>query len=73
MAPLWERRPGEIAKNTVEYLFPKQVSEQTVAAADAWLADPAHPAPLRRLVSEGRDGVARSLRAQQRDRQAAGS
>ena len=70
IAPMWERRPGEIAKNAVEYLFPKQVSEETVRAADAWLADPGHPAPLRRLVSEGRDGVARSLHAQQRDREA---
>ncbi|QNG38044.1 aminopeptidase N [Geodermatophilaceae bacterium NBWT11] len=70
IAPLWDRRPGEIAKNAVEYLFPKQVSPATVEAADAWLADPSHPAPLRRLVSEGRDGVARALHAQQRDAEA---
>jgi aminopeptidase N len=64
---LWERRPGEIAKNAVEYLFPKIVEQRTVDAADAWLADATTPAPLRRLVSEGRDGVARALRARQRD------
>jgi aminopeptidase N len=64
---LWERRPGEIAKNAVEYLFPKIVEPRTVDAADAWLADVTAPAPLRRLVSEGRDGVARALRARQRD------
>ncbi|MGY1844342.1 aminopeptidase N [Modestobacter sp. SYSU DS0875] len=64
---VWDRRPGEIAKNAVEYLFPKVIEEQTVATADQWLADPGHPAALRRLVSEGRDGVARALRARARD------
>jgi aminopeptidase N len=67
IGPLWDRRPGEIAKNAVQYLFPPIVEQRTLAAADAWLADPGYPAPLRRLVLEGRDGVARALRAQQRD------
>jgi aminopeptidase N len=65
--PLWDRRPGEIAKNAVQYLFPPVVELRTVQAADAWLADPEHPAPLRRLVAEGRDGIARALRARERD------
>ncbi|MDP9460376.1 MAG: aminopeptidase N, partial [Actinomycetota bacterium] len=65
--PLWDRRPGEIAKNAVQYLFPPVVEPGTIAAADAWLADPDHPAPLRRLVAEGRDGIARALRARERD------
>ncbi|MCW2509689.1 MAG: pepN, partial [Modestobacter sp.] len=70
---LWERRPGEIAKNTVEYLFPKIIEERTLAAADRWLGEQQDaPAPLRRLVSEGRDGVARALWARKRDA-AAGS
>jgi aminopeptidase N len=69
---MWERRPGEIAKNTVEYLFPKIIEARTVQAADAWLADTSGPAPLRRLVSEGRDGVARALRARERDAAAGG-
>jgi aminopeptidase N len=72
IGPLWERRPGEIAKNAVQYLFPPVVESRTVAAADAWLSDPDHPAPLRRLVSEGRDGIARALRARERDAQAEG-
>ncbi len=67
IADMWERRPGEIAKNAVEYLFPKIIEPRTLQAADAWLADGTAPAPLRRLVLEGRDGVARSLRARQRD------
>ncbi|HEX2073940.1 MAG TPA: ERAP1-like C-terminal domain-containing protein, partial [Geodermatophilus sp.] len=65
--PLWERRPGEIAKNAVQYLFPPVVELGTVQAADAWLAGHDHPAPLRRLVVEGRDGIARALRARERD------
>jgi aminopeptidase N len=65
--PLWDRRPGEIAKNAVQYLFPSIVEPRTIEAADAWLADEDQPAPLRRLVSEGRDGIARALRARERD------
>jgi aminopeptidase N len=67
--PLWDRRHGEIAKNGVQYLFPPVVEARTIAAADAWLADADHPAPLRRLVAEGRDGIARALRARERDGQ----
>ncbi|MEX5717444.1 aminopeptidase N [Geodermatophilus maliterrae] len=67
IGPMWERRPGEIAKNAVQYLFPPVVEERTLQAADAWLAEEDHPAPLRRLVTEGRDGIARALHARQRD------
>jgi aminopeptidase N len=65
--PLWDRRPGEIAKNAVQYLFPPVIEQRTIEAADAWLADEDQPGPLRRLVSEGRDGIARALRARERD------
>jgi aminopeptidase N len=40
-----------------------QISEATVAASDAWLAAPDRPAALRRVVMDGRDGVARAVRA----------
>jgi aminopeptidase N len=65
--PLWDRRPGEIAKNAVQYLFPPVVEPRTIVAADAWLADEKQPPPLRRLVFEGRDGIARALRARECD------
>ena len=42
--PLWDRRPGEIAKNAVQYLFPPVVEPRTIVAADAWLADAEQPA-----------------------------
>ena len=67
--PLWDRRPGEIAKNAVQYLFPPVVEQRTVDAADASLSAPEQPSSLRRLVSEGRDGIARALRARERDAQ----
>jgi aminopeptidase N len=67
IGPIWARRPGEIAKNAVQYLFPPIVEPRTIAAADTWLADAEQPAPLRRLVSEGRDGIARALRAREHD------
>ena len=44
-----------------------QVSEETVALTDAWLAGDGHPASLRRLVAEGRDGVLRALKARAKD------
>jgi aminopeptidase N len=65
--PLWDLRPGEIAKSTAQYLFPPMVEPRTIAAADQWLADAEQPPPLRRLVFEGRDGIARALRARERD------
>jgi aminopeptidase N len=65
--PLWDRRPGEIAKNAVQYLFPPVVEPRTIVAADAWLADKDQPPPLRRLIFEGRDGIARALRARECD------
>jgi aminopeptidase N len=68
IASIWARLDSEPAQEFVELAYPyQQVREQTVAATDAWLAEPGHPAPLRRLVSEGRDTVVRALRARTRD------
>jgi aminopeptidase N len=64
---VWERRTSKLAQYVVIGLFPAAVTQSTVDAADAWLADETKPPALRRLVSEGRDGIARSLRARARD------
>jgi len=64
---VWERRSSEIAQQVVVGLFPAVVEQATVDAADGWLADATKPSALRRLVSEGRDGIARSLRCRERD------
>ena len=40
----------------------------TKRSTTRWLADnPGEPAPLRRLIAEGRDGISRALRARAKD------
>jgi aminopeptidase N len=69
VADVWERRTSERAQPVVVGLFPAwAVDKATVDAADAWLADSAHPPALRRLVSEGRAGIVRALAAREFDR-----
>jgi aminopeptidase N len=68
VADVWARRDSEQAQEFVVLGYPAyQVSDQTVAATDRWLAQDGHPASLRRLIAEGKDGVLRALRARNRD------
>jgi aminopeptidase N len=70
VAEIWDRRSSEVAQNMVLGLFPRLLVEQaTLDTADAWLAGD-HPPALRRLVSEQRDGVRRSLAARATDAKA---
>ncbi|WP_088975661.1 aminopeptidase N [Micromonospora coxensis] len=72
VAQVWAQRDSEPAQEFVQLAYPAYlVEEETVAATDAWLAQDGHPASLRRLVAEGRDGVVRALRARARDAQTA--
>ncbi|MEU8438606.1 aminopeptidase N [Streptomyces sp. NPDC029216] len=65
---IWESRSHEIAQQIAVGLYPAlQVSEETLAATDAWLASAEPNAALRRLVSESRSGVERALKAQAAD------
>jgi len=65
---VWDTRDGDPAQEFALLAYPAyQVSEKIVTLSDAWLATSDHPAPLRRLVAEGRDGVIRALRARVRD------
>jgi aminopeptidase N len=69
VADVWDRRSSERAQPVALGLFPSwAVTQDTVAAADTWLADESHPPALRRLVSEGRAGIIRSLTAQAADK-----
>jgi aminopeptidase N len=71
---VWERRTSELAQNVAIGLFPtwtSTIDPATLAAADAFLADPDVPAALRRLVGEGRADVQRALIARQADAQSA--
>ncbi|WP_441246098.1 aminopeptidase N [Kitasatospora sp. McL0602] len=67
---VWAQRSIEIAMRIVGGFFPRlQTTEATLAAADAWLTGHPQAAPaLRRLVLEGRDDLARALKAQACDR-----
>jgi aminopeptidase N len=71
MAPeVWRRRSSELAQNVVIGLFPtwtSTITQDTLDAADQFLARGELPAGLRRLVSEGRADVARALRARATD------
>ncbi|GAB18128.1 aminopeptidase N [Gordonia effusa NBRC 100432] len=66
---VWARRSSEVAQTVVIGLYPHWVvSDDALAAADA-LLDNDIPAALHRLILEGRDSVARALRAQHFDAQ----
>ncbi|WP_028478684.1 aminopeptidase N [Nocardia sp. CNY236] len=66
---VWERRSSEVAQTVVVGLYPSwAISEDAVAVADKFLAAD-HPPALRRLVSEGKAGIERALRARAFDTQ----
>ncbi|WP_091651633.1 aminopeptidase N [Micromonospora pallida] len=72
VAQVWANRDSEPAQEFTQLAYPAYlVSEDTVAATDAWLAGAGHPASLRRLVAEGRDGVLRALKARAKDTRSA--
>jgi aminopeptidase N len=65
---IWATLDSEPAQDFVDGAYPAyQISEETVALTDAWLARDGSPGPLRRLIGEGRDGVVRALAARARD------
>ncbi|HTZ15879.1 MAG TPA: aminopeptidase N [Mycobacterium sp.] len=65
---VWQRRSSEVAQTVVVGLYPSfDISDDGIAAADRFLADPEIPPALRRLVLEGRAGIERSLRARRFD------
>ncbi len=67
---LWNSTSYEEASTKVQMLYPRFiVSQETLDKSDAWLNGAGKDAPvvLRRLVSEGRDSLARTLRIQSRD------
>jgi aminopeptidase N len=65
---VWATRTNEIAQQIVVGLYPHwRIDPSTVERTDRFLAERAPVPALRRLLMEGRDGVARALRARQRD------
>ncbi|MBY8880787.1 aminopeptidase N [Actinacidiphila acidipaludis] len=62
---VWDSRSYEMAQQVVVGLYPAlQVSQATLDATDAWVAEHEPVPALRRLVTEARAGVERALKAQ---------
>jgi aminopeptidase N len=67
----WRDWPLAMAQDFASGMYASfPLTEQTVAATDAYIASAQPPAALSRLLSEGRDDVLRALRCQERDREA---
>ncbi|WP_405018373.1 aminopeptidase N [Kitasatospora sp. NBC_00070] len=65
---VWSGSAGGTAQRFARDAFPSgAISERTLASADACLAREDVPTALRRLLAEGRDEIARAIRARRRD------
>jgi len=65
---IWEERGVHQASTALTFLFPTVLaSPEVLAQVDRWLAETSANPAARRLVSEGRDDIARALAAQSRD------
>ena len=69
VAGLWATRSMDTAQTLTTMLYPSwEVSAALVERTDAYLGGTGVTPALRRILLEGRDGVARALRARGRDR-----
>ncbi|MFE9104965.1 aminopeptidase N [Actinomadura geliboluensis] len=65
---VWKEWTSDMSQTFAEVAYPFLVIEQsTVDRTEAYIAEQDPPAALARLLSEGRDGVARALRARAKD------
>jgi aminopeptidase N len=72
VAGLWQDWGSDMAQYFTTVGYPGTViTQEAVDAADEYLSRTDPPAPLRRLLAEGRDDVARALHCRERDAQAA--
>ncbi|MGZ4617279.1 MAG: aminopeptidase N [Frankiaceae bacterium] len=68
IADIWRARSMDTAHTITEMLYPAVVIEETtVDRTDRYLAESDPQPALRRMLSEGRDTLARALRARARD------
>ncbi|MBT2213367.1 MULTISPECIES: aminopeptidase N [Actinomadura] len=69
---IWKEWSSDMSQTFAEVAYPFLVIEQsTVDRTESYIAEQRPPAALVRLLSEGRDGVARALRARAKDGSAA--
>jgi len=74
VADVWRDWGSDMAQFFAENAYPATVvTQQAVDAARKYLERASPPAALGRLLSEGRDDVARALRCRERDAQAGGA
>ncbi len=65
---MWEDRGVQIASTALEYMFPRALtSQETLDRVDTWLAESSANPAAKRYVGEGRDDIARALKAQAAD------
>jgi aminopeptidase N len=67
---IWRDWGSDMAQWFVANAYPVADSRSVIEATDHLIATTSPPAALRRLLIEGRDGLERALRCQERDRQA---
>jgi aminopeptidase N len=70
VADIWRDWSSDMAQYFVQVGYPSYLVTQDAVDAAADYIDRTSPPPLRRLLSEGRDDVARALRCRKRDAQA---
>ncbi|XVQ09239.1 aminopeptidase N [Spirillospora sp. CA-255316] len=69
---IWKEWSSDMSQTFAEVAYPFLVVEQsTIDRTEAYIADNDPPPALARLLSEGRDGVARALRARRKDAESA--
>jgi aminopeptidase N len=72
VADVWRDWSSDMAQFFAQNAYPSwDVSDEAIAATDAYIERTDPPAALRRLLTEGRDDVARALRCRRRDAQSA--
>ena len=71
VAGIWRDWSSDMAQYFAENAYPSwRVTPEAIAAADDYIGRTGPPPPLRRLLTEGRDDVARALRCRLLDAQA---
>src|SRR5260370_41364907 len=72
VADVWQDWSSDMAQYFAQNAYPSwNITPEAIAATDDYIERTDRPAALRRLLTEGRDDVARALRCRFRDAQAA--
>jgi aminopeptidase N len=70
VADIWQDWSSDMAQYFAENAYPSwKITPEAIVGADAYIARTDLPPALRRLLTEGRDDVARALRCRERDAQ----